>query len=609
MKILGISCYYHDSAACLVEDGNIIAAAQNERFTRLKHDPRFPIEAINYCLEEAKCDDGQIDHIAFYEDPKLVLDRISNTLLREDEKIAQEIINKIAPLWRDHKYDLKSTLKKNLPNFKGKIHFIEHHQSHAASAFFPSPFSDSAILTIDGVGEWATASISSGKNNKIVKLREMHFPDSLGLFYSTITSFLGFKVNSGEYKVMGLAPYGKPVYVDLILDKLIKLNEDGSLKLNVEYFNFSGKGKMFTSKFATLFKKNPREKEAIITQKDMDIAASVQNVTEKVMLKMASHAKDLTNSTNLCMSGGVALNCVGNGKILKSGLFKNIWIQPASGDAGNALGCALFVWYEIFNNKRATNNKEDFMKGSLLGPSYEKNEIKDFLDLYGFDYVELDETKLPEIISSFLKEGKIFGLLQGRMEYGPRALGARSIIGDPRKIEMQQKMNLKIKFRESFRPFAPVILEDKVSDWFEMNDISPYMLLVAPINKNKRREQNLNEDYDLDLQKRLNISRSSIAAVTHVDYSARVQTVGKNSAPRLKSIIEAFEKKTGVPILINTSFNLRGEPIVCSPMDAYRCMMRSNIDYILLENILVSRNQQPYWPEDKNDWKKNVIFD
>jgi carbamoyltransferase len=609
IKILGISCFYHDSAACLIDDGEIVAAAQNERFTRVKHDPRFPLAAINYCLEQICSEESDIDYIAFYEKPRLVLDRIADTLLRIDERQAEKVICEIAPYWRDHKYHIRSAIESAMPEFSGEVLFSEHHRSHASSAFFPSPFSESAILTIDGVGEWATASICHGKEGHIKRLRELRFPNSVGLLYSAFTSFLGFKVNSGEYKVMGLAPYGKPIYTELILSKLVTLYDDGSIALNMDYFNFSGTGKMFTSKLEQLFGYKPRKGESRLTQFEMNLSASLQKVTEMVMLKMADYAQKLTGSSNLCLSGGVALNCVGNGHILRSKIFDNVWIQPASGDAGNALGAALSVWHGHLNKPRAIRGNNDQMKGSLLGPDYTAQEIRDFLELYGFPYQELDEADLPSRVSDMLERGEVIGLLQGRMEFGPRALGGRSIIGDPRDPAMQQRMNLKIKFRESFRPFAPIVLEEKAREWFELDSTSPYMLIVSPVVNEKRTEcAPVPSDQD-DLLNRLNVRRSQISAVTHLDYSARIQTVGQESAPRLKTILEVFERRTGVPILINTSFNLRGEPIVCSPMDAYRCMMRSNIDHILMENILVSRLQQPDWPEEADDWKENIPLD
>ena len=609
VKILGISCFYHDSAACLIDDGEILAAAQNERFSRIKHDPRFPLEAINYCLEQAQCEEFDINYIAFYEKPRLVLDRIADTLLHNDERQAEKVISEIAPFWRDHKYDVHSVIKGAMPGFSGNILFAEHHRSHASSAFFPSPFSEAAILTIDGVGEWATASICHGIGNKIEKLRELRFPDSIGLLYSAFTGFLGFKVNSGEYKVMGLAPYGKPIYFDLMFSELLTLHEDGSIKLNMEYFDFSGSARMFTPKLEELFNYKSRSAESRLTNFEMDLAASLQKVTEKVMLKMAAYAREVTSSSNLCLSGGVALNCVGNGHILRSKMFDNLWVQPASGDAGNALGAALSVWHEHLSKPRVAKGDIDQMKGSLLGPSYTTQEIRDFLELYGFPYQELGEGDLPSKVSELLEQGNVIGLFQGRMEFGPRALGARSIIGDPRDPEMQQRMNLKIKFRESFRPFAPIVLEDKASQWFGLEGKSPYMLMVAPIHRQKRIEQASEGNAQEDLLKRLKVHRSQISAVTHVDYSARVQTVGQESAPRLESILKAFEETTGVPVLINTSFNLRGEPIVCSPMDAYRCMMRSAIDHVLMENILVSRQQQPNWPEIDDDWKEFIPLD
>ena len=594
-RILGISCFFHDSAACLLENGEIVAAAQEERFTRVKHDRSFPLYATNYCLEEAGCGEEDIDTVVFYEKPGLLLDRIAAGLCAASPSQAEERFRSLAESWKEEKLDFPGVLSRHLKRFRGKIQFSEHHLSHAASAFFPSPFDEAAILTVDGVGEWASAALAHGNGNEIELLREMRFPHSLGLLYSAFTYFLGFKVNSGEYKLMGLAPYGEPVHADLLRDKVIGIRDDGSIHLNLDYFDFIGGDRMTSPAMGALFGRPSRDREARLTKDDCDIAASVQAVTEEVMGKMAAFAKKETGARTLCLAGGVALNCVANGVIHRSGLFDGIWVQPASGDAGGALGAALAGWHIYNGQPRTVAAATDAMKGAFLGPGFATDEIEDFLGMYGFPYEVLDPEDVPDRIASLVSEGKIVGVLQGRMEFGPRALGARSILGDPRSSETLARMNLKIKFRESFRPFAPAVLREDVGEWFELDADSPYMLMVAPVRQDKRVAYE--DSGGDDLLARIKVPRSSIPAVTHVDLSARVQTVDGERNPFFHKTLQAFRDRTGIPVMVNTSFNLRGEPIVCSPMDAYRCMMRSEIDCIALENVLVWRDRQPPWLE------------
>lgn len=605
MNILGISAFYHDSAACLVQDGRIVSAAQEERFTRKKHDFSFPKNSINYCLENSGLTVKDLDYVAFYDKPFLKFERILMTYLTYAPAGIRSFV-KSMPLWIKQKIWMKEFIKKEL-NYEGKIIFPEHHESHAASAFFPSPFQEAAILTIDGVGEWATTSYGVGKDNTVDILAEIYFPHSLGLLYSAFTYYTGFKVNSGEYKVMGLAPYGVPRYKDLIFSELMDLKEDGSFKLNMKYFNYCAGLTMTNKRFHKLFGGTPRKPESLLTQRDMDLARSVQEVTEEVMLRAARHIHRETGQRNLCMAGGVALNCVANGRILRKGPFENIWIQPSAGDAGGALGAALFVWYQYLENRRITDSKKDFQQGSYLGPKYENSYISDFLKRNNIPYMELSDEEIPEKIADLIADQKVIGWFQGRMEFGPRALGSRSIIGDARSPKMQETMNLKIKFRESFRPFAPSVIKEKVSDFFEFDKESPYMLLVAPVKKEICREMSVEEQNLFGIDK-LNVVRSLIPAVTHVDYSARVQTVDKNVNSLFYRTIAMFDKKYGCPVIINTSFNVRGEPIVCTPDDAYLCFMRTNMDYLVMGNFLIEKKEQKTLDKDI-DWQKEYDLD
>lgn len=605
MNILGISAFYHDSAACLVRDGEIIAAAQEERFTRKKHDFSFPDNAINYCLEAGKINGKSLDYVAFYDKPFIKFERILETYLAFAPSGIRSFVMAI-PLWIKQKLWMKEFIKKQL-NYEGTIIFPEHHESHAASAFFASPFPEAAFLTIDGVGEWTTTSYGIGENNKIQILSEIHFPHSLGLLYSAFTYYTGFKVNSGEYKVMGLAPYGVPKYKDLILSELIDLKEDGSFKLNMKYFDYCAGLTMTNKKFEKLFGGSPRKPESNVTQRDMDLARSIQDVTEEVMLRMARHIYKETKQKNLCLAGGVALNCVGNGKILREGPFDNIWIQPAAGDAGGALGAALFVWYQYLDNQRMADSKKDFMKASLLGPEYNNEQILQYLNANNISYTELSPEEMPTRIADLIAEQKTIGWFQGRMEFGPRALGARSIIGDAQSPKMQEIMNLKIKFRESFRPFAPSVLREKACDFFNIDSESPYMLLVAPVRENIRRAMTEEELEYFGLAK-LHVVRSSIPAVTHVDYSARVQTVTREDNPVYYEMIDKFAERHKCPVIINTSFNVRGEPIVCTPQDAYLCFMRTNMDYLIMGNYLLNKEKQTPLSNDI-DWLKKFEND
>ncbi len=605
MNILGISAFYHDSAACLVQDGRITSAAQEERFTRKKHDFSFPANAIEYCLKEGGITGKDLDYVAFYDKPFLKFERILETYLAYTPIGIKSFIKAI-PLWIKHKLWIKELIKDNL-RFDGKIIFPEHHESHAASAFFPSPFKESAFLTIDGVGEWATSSYGYGEDNRIDISAEIHFPHSLGLLYSAFTYYTGFKVNSGEYKVMGLAPYGTPKYKELILKELIDLKDDGSFRLNMKYFNYCAGLTMTNKKFDELFGGPPRKPESDLSQKEMDLARSVQEVTEEVMLKMTDHVNKETGSDNLCLAGGVALNCVGNGKILRNGPFKNIWIQPAAGDAGGALGSALFVWHQYLDKDRHVSGNGDSQQGSYLGPEFDDEYIRAYLEKNGIKYKFLSNEDIPGTVADLINDQKVIGWFNGRMEFGPRALGGRSIIGDARSPKMQETMNLKIKFRESFRPFAPTVIEERISDYFQIDRPSPYMLLVANVRDEIKREMTEEEERLFGLNK-LNIVRSEIPAITHVDYSARIQSVNKNVNPMYHEMIRRFDEKYGTGVIINTSFNVRGEPIVCTPQDAFLCFMRTNMDYLMLGNFLLDKKEQKELEGDV-DWRKEFELD
>lgn len=604
MYILGISAFFHDSAAALIKDGEIIAAAQEERFTRKKHDYRFPINAINFCLNYAKIKGSDLDFISFYDKPFLKFERLLETYLTYAPKGIKSFITSM-PLWIKEKIWMRDFISKEL-KYDGKILFPEHHESHAASAFYPSPFEEAAFLTMDGVGEWTTTSFGIGKENKIEIHSELKFPHSLGLLYSAFTYYTGFKVNSGEYKVMGLAPYGEPKYVDLILNELIDLKEDGSFKMNMEYFNYAAGLTMTSEKFHKLFGGPPRKPESKLTQKEMDLARSIQDVTEEIVLRMAKHVYKETRMKNLCLAGGVALNCVANGRLLKEGPFDDIWIQPAAGDAGGAVGAALVIWHQYLDNERIIPHS-DKMNGAYLGPEYSEEEILAFLNSNNIPYKKLSSEELPEIVAELLARENVIGWFQGRMEFGPRALGNRSILGDARSPKMQETMNLKIKFRESFRPFAPSILAEKLSDYFELEKESPYMLLVANVKKERRKEMTEEQKRLFGIDK-LNIPRSDIPAVTHIDYSARIQTVHKETNKLYYDLIAQFEKKQNCAVIVNTSFNVRGEPIVCSPSDAYKCFMRTNMDYLVLGNFLLDKKIQPPLKNDIN-WKKEFELD
>ena len=613
MLILGISAYYHDSAATLICDGKIVAAAQEERFTRKKHDPDFPEQAIRYCLEEADINLSEVDHIVFYDKPLVKFGRLIETYLAYAPKGVRSFVTAM-PIWLKDKLFLKTTLKKEIAkignleeNDLPSLLFTEHHHSHAGSAFYPSPFEKAAVLCLDGVGEWATSSVWLGEGNKLIPKWQINFPHSLGLLYSAFTYYTGFKVNSGEYKLMGLAPYGEPKYFDLILDNLLDLKKDGTFRLDMSYFNFATGLTMTNSKFSNLFGGAPRKPESEITQKEMDIARSIQKVIEEIVLNIVSTIYKELNVDYLCLAGGVALNCVSNGRILREGPFKDIWIQPAAGDAGGSLGAALNVWHEYLNNPRNADNKNDGMRGSYLGKRFSNDEIKSYLDSISAVYTEIEDVKLMPKLAKILDSGNVVGWFNGRMEFGPRALGGRSIIGNPLSKKMQSTMNLKIKYRESFRPFAPAVKEELASEWFEIDRPSPYMLLVAPLTKAKRipvAEQNL-VLFGID---RLNIPRSEIPAVTHVDYSARIQTVHKETNLRFYNLIDEFEQQTDCPVLINTSFNVRGEPIVYSPEDAYRCFMRTEMDYLVMENILLAKPNQ-HTSQQSADWEEKFTLD
>jgi len=596
MRILGISAFYHDSAAALIEDGRVVAAAQEERFTRKKHDSAFPENAIRYCLEEAGVNLNKVDHVAFFEKPFLKFERLLETYLANAPRGFQSF-RAAMPVWIKEKLFQKSNLVKALEQFsqsgdiEDKLLFAEHHQSHAASAFYPSPFEEAVVLTMDGVGEWATTSVSIGRGNTLEPVREIHWPHSLGLLYSAITYYTGFRVNSGEYKIMGLAPYGVPRYASLMMDKLIDIKEDGSFWLDQSYFNYASGLTMTSEKFHALFEGAPRELDSLVTQREMDLAASVQKVTEEVVLRMGRNLSRTYGISNLCMAGGVALNCVANGRLLRDGSFKDIWIQPAAGDAGGALGAALAAYYDHKHGERKTGSAMDAMAGSYLGPSFRQKDIEQRLKAVGANYKVLTDPELINRTAKELDDGKAVGWFQGRMEFGPRALGGRSILGDPRKPQMQKTLNLRIKYRESFRPFAPSILREDVADYFELDGDSPYMLLVADVQRKRRKDMSKEESALFGIEK-LNVPRSDIPAVTHVDYSARVQTVHKETNPRYHALLKAFKKRTGCPVLVNTSFNVRGEPIVCTPEDAFHCFMGTELDCLAIGNCFLVKEDQ-----------------
>jgi carbamoyltransferase len=611
-NILGLSAFYHDSAAALVVDGVIVAAAQEERFTRKKHDASFPAHAVRYCLAEAGLELNDVDYITFYDKPLIKFERLLETYLAFAPRGFQSFVMAM-PVWLKEKLFLKEMLKRELVALSGAskkelppLLFNEHHKSHAASAFYASPFEKAAVLCLDGVGEWATSSVWLGDGNELKPQWELNFPHSLGLLYSAFTYYTGFRVNSGEYKLMGLAPYGEPKYVDLILDNLIDLKEDGTFRLDMSYFNYATGLTMTNKKFAHLFGAPACAPDSTVTQREMDIARSIQVVTEDIILKICNTVHKELKTDYLCLAGGVALNCVANGRILREGPFKDIWIQPAAGDAGGAIGGALTTWYEYLEKPRHLNGS-DFMAGSYLGPRYSNEEIIHYLDSVDARYQTMDDLELLPKIAKILDSDNVVGWFQGRMEFGPRSLGGRSIIGDARSKKMQSTMNLKIKYRESFRPFAPVVKAENVSDWFEIDRASPYMLLVATVKKDKWIEMTKEQEMLFGID-RLNIPRSDIPAVTHVDYSARVQTVHSETNPRFHKLLDEFDKRTQCPVLVNTSFNVRGEPIVCTPEDAYRCFMRTEMDYLVLENVLIAKIDQPEWKEDEN-WRDEFALD
>ena len=603
--ILGLSAFYHDSAACLVRDGEIVAAAQEERFTRVKHDPNFPANAVRYCLQEAGIGVKDLHCIGFYDKPLLTFERLLETHLGT-APLGIRLYWKSMVVWLKKKLWIPQLIQSEL-DCEVPVLFGDHHESHAASAFYPSPYEEAAIMTLDGVGEWTTTSYGYGRGSEIHTLADIKFPHSLGLLYSAFTYFTGFKVNSGEYKLMGLAPYGEPKYVDRILDNLLDLKDDGSFKLNTRYFNYISGLTMTSPAMDELFDGPPRQPEALLTQREMDLARSCQVVTEEVMLRIARTAHKETGSKNLCMAGGVALNCVGNGRILREGPFENMWIQPAAGDAGGALGVALALWYHHLDNPRTAEGQRDAMRASLLGPEYDDEAVGRFIEEQGGIGDRLTADEFPIRVAEQLAAGKVVGFFQGRMEFGPRALGARSILGDPRSTETQSVMNLKIKFRESFRPFAPTVLREHVHEYFELDADSPYMLQVAPV-KEERQIAMSDEQQNLFGIEKLNVPRSDIPAITHVDYSARVQTVRREDNPCYYDVIKAFQSLTGYPVVVNTSFNVRGEPIVQSPEDAYRCFMRTEMDFLVLGSYLLDKKDQPQWQEEK-DWREEFELD
>ena len=638
--ILGISAYYHDSAACLVVDGEIVAAAQEERFSRIKHDHAFPTRAIAYCLDEGDLRPDELEYVAFYDKPLVKFERLLETYLDHAPAGFPSFLQAM-PLWMKEKlwlpdlvrrqfaelegFEVRKEIKQRAASYRWKLVFGDHHESHAASAFYPSPFEEAAIVTVDGVGEWATCSVGVGRGHEVTLLKELRFPDSLGLLYSAFTYFAGFRVNSGEYKIMGLAPYGEPRYVSLIKEHLIDLRDDGSLRMNQEYFTYSQGLRMTGTAFEQLLGGPPRQPESPITQREMDLARSIQDVTEEVMLKMVRYAHRETDQRYLCLAGGVALNCVANGRILRESPFEEVWVQPAAGDAGGALGVALAVWHRYLDKSRVSPERAerwvptrawsgrdnppyaDGMQGAYLGPRFSTDAIRSFLDEHGLPYQDVDSRGLPDAVAEALADEKVVGLLQGRMEFGPRALGGRSILGDPRSPRMQSVMNLKIKYRESFRPFAPSILREEVGNWFEMDSDSPYMLMVADVLNGRRRAMTAEEQKLCGIE-RLNVPRSEIPAVTHVDYSSRIQTVRRDVAPVYWAIIDAFHRRTGCPIVVNTSFNVRGEPIVCTPEDAYRCFMRTEMDTLVLEDCILDKTAQPPLEDDEN-WREAFQLD
>jgi carbamoyltransferase len=605
--ILGVSAFYHDSAACLIRDGEIIAAAQEERFSRIKHDPSFPLQAARYCLDEAGIAAADLRYIGFYDKPLLTFERLLETHLATAPK-GVRLFWKSMAVWLKKKLWIPQVIQREL-EFDGPVLFGNHHESHAASAFYPSPFREAAIITLDGVGEWTTTSYGYGEGADIYTLADIKFPHSLGLLYTAITYFTGFKPNSGEYKLMGLAPYGEPTYVDRMLENLIDLKEDGSFKLNMHFFNYLSGLTMTNHRMAELFDGPPRKPESPLTQREMDLARSCQEVTEEVMLRIAKHVHRETGMKHLCLAGGVALNCVGNGRILREGPFEKIWIQPAAGDAGGALGVALSLWFRYCENDRRVCDRcpGDGMRASLLGPSFDDELICEFLEQNAAPAEHVGSGQMPVRVAELVNDEKVVGWFSGRMEFGPRALGARSIIGDPRSPKMQSVMNLKIKFRESFRPFAPSVLRDRVQDFFEMDADSPYMLLVAPVKEDRQIRMTAAEESMFGIDK-LNIPRSDVPAVTHVDYSARVQTVRREDNPPYYDMIQAFNSISGCPVIVNTSFNVRGEPIVCTPEDAYRCFMRTEMDYLVLGSYLLDKRSQPNWTE-KEDWREEFELD
>ncbi|WP_341909979.1 carbamoyltransferase [Ferrovibrio terrae] len=611
MYILGLSAFYHDSAAALLHDGRIVAAAQEERFTRKKHDSGFPGHAVRYCLAEAGITPDQIDHVAFYDKPFLKFERLIETYLAFAPR-GFSSFRQAMPLWLGEKFFQRRLLDAELKaigpdvEWRKKLLFSEHHYSHAASAYFPSPFEDAAVLTMDGVGEWTTSSLAYGRGSDLHIIKEIHFPHSLGLLYSAFTYYTGFKVNSGEYKVMGLAPYGEPKYAKLIRDHLIDIKDDGSFRLDMRYFNYCTGLTMTNARFDALFGGPPRKPEERLDQRHMDLAASIQAVTEEVVLKLARNVQRETGAKNLCLAGGVALNCVANGLLAREGVFENIWVQPAAGDAGGSVGAALAAWHQHYGKPRLPLSGRDHIVGSYLGPSYAQDDIETRLRNAGAIFTTPDDDSLFSTVAADLADGKAVGWFQGRMEFGPRALGNRSILGDPRSPAMQKTLNLKVKYRESFRPFAPAVLREDLSDWFEFGEDSPYMLMVAPIRKERRRQMTAAEEQLFGIDK-LNVPRSDIPAVTHVDYSARLQTVHADTNPRFHRLISAFKAATGCPVLVNTSFNVRGEPIVCTPEDAFRCFMGSEIEVLVVGNCLLRKEVQN--PALRLDYKNNFELD
>ncbi len=603
MRILGLSCFYHDAAACIVEDGEIIAAAQEERFTRVKHDQDFPQQAVRYCLAEAGVAEGGVDAVVFYEKPILKFHRILETYFSVAPQGIRPFMRAL-PLWLREKLWIEPRIQQALDSCgiaaPEKIYFSEHHEAHAASAFYPSPFEEAAVLTIDGVGEWATATLGVGEGKDLRLIEQLQFPHSLGLLYSAFTYFTGFKVNSAEYKLMGLAPYGEGVYTDAILEDLLDLKEDGSFRLNMDYFGYLDDLAMTSRRFAEKFGGPPRKPESPITRREMDLAKSIQEVTEEIVLRMARHARSETGKRNLCMAGGVALNCVANGRLLREGIFDELWIQPAAGDAGGAVGAALSIWHNVFDGARHADGKHDGMQGAYLGPEFSPDQIRAYLTAQHCVYRELPEDEWAPTIAELVANEKVVGLFQGRMEFGPRALGNRSILGDARSEKMQSVMNRKIKFREDFRPFAPSCLEERMGDTFELDRPSPYMMLVAPVRRERRIEPKC-DVAELEVHEWVNQARSDLPAITHVDYSARIQSVDGETNPRYHRLLRAFEELTGCSVMINTSFNVRGEPIVCTPADALRCFMRTEMDYLSLGPFLLAKGEQPAWQDDQ-DW-------